>query len=74
MPKGPYEDIPDENMVFNYNSSKNIAFYGTFDTGYTIEEWNAMTEEQHREIELDLFWGEDIVEFWVSENAEAGPW
>lgn len=74
MGKGPYEDIPEENMVFNYNSSRNISFHGSFDSGYTIEEWNQMTEEQQSEVEMDLFWSSDIVEFWISEDAEANPW
>lgn len=71
MGKGPYEDIPEENMIFNYNSSRNITFRGTFDSGYTIGEWDEMTEEQRREAEMELFWSSDIVDFWMSEEAEA---
>ncbi len=69
MGKGPYEDIPEENMVFNFSSSHNITFRGCYDSGVTIEEWNDMTEGQRREVELDLFWTLDLVDFWMDEGA-----
>lgn len=70
MPKGPYEDIPDENVIFNYASSRNISFHGAEDSGITLEEWRQLTlEEQTRELE-DWLWGSEIVEIWATEEDE----
>lgn len=70
MGKGPYGDIPEENMVFNYNSSHNISFKGCHDTEITIDEWNSMDYEAQREMVEEIFWSLDLVDFWVSEDAE----
>jgi len=66
--KGDYEDIPDENMVFGYSSSQNISFHGHFDSGYTVEEWNQMSEEQQSKVAEEIFWDANLIDFWVSEE------
>lgn len=66
--KGDYEDIPDENMVFGYSSPENITFSGHLDSGYTIEEWNAMTPQEQDKAALMMFWDANLIDFWVSEE------
>lgn len=70
MGKGPYGDIPDENVIFNYASSHNITFHGSDDSGFTIEEWNDMTPEQQNEAILGWMWSSDLIEIWASEETE----
>lgn len=70
MGKGSYGDIPEENMVFNYASSQNITMRGSVDSGYTIEEWDSMTESERNNAELECFWASDVIEFWMSKDEE----
>lgn len=70
MPKGPYEDIPDENIIFNYASSHNITFSGSYDSGYTIGEWNEMTPYEQNQALMDFIWEQDLIEVWASEEDE----
>lgn len=68
MGKGPYGDIPDENMIFHYASPQNITMRGSVDSGITIEEWNDMTPEQQDKALVEIFWESDLIEFWITEG------